>query len=420
MENRSKKATVLIYTLFLLNIALILGLVVFNVAWILMDSTTYYSTVRKLSNNILYKSNIALKYDTAVNSNGTGYSDFTSCPPNVTMSGNTVVSTTVYTTMKYAAGRFYCEGVFTGAVWWPSPVQIYYNDVNFMFTWATFKGNTIWVTSWYSTAVGNTSFWDSNNTQISFSLLWLENRDRLDDNFNSDNYKTNSTGTTNYPWNYADDDVEGRKIIYFYIPMWAWYVNVFWNSPTVTATIANNPNNTDTFYKKIGIVSNARVFLDIDHPYGFQLVRFDKARYVASKELVANQILTSSSPTGRIWFVQSDGTISTNNMTPTGSEYAFDFVNEMYGLFLANQGNGTLLFNLKAYTSTGAGIYITPIEDSATNLIKYSGTDILIDNESKYIGNEFEVVALKTVITFSGSAWPSCTYGLGLFGYCSF
>lgn len=68
----------------------------------------------------------------------------------------------------------------------------------------------------------------------------------------------------------------------------------------MTATIANNPNNTDTFYKKIGIVSNARVFLDIDHPYGFQLVRFDKARYVASKELVANQILTSSSPTGRI------------------------------------------------------------------------------------------------------------------------
>lgn len=91
-------------------------------------------------------------------------------------------------------------------------------------------------------------------------------------------------------------------------------------------------------------------------------------------------------------------------MTPTGSEYAFDFVNEMYGLFLSNQGNGTLLFNLKAFTSTGAGIYITPIEDSATNLIKYSGTDILVDNDSKYIGNEFEVVALKTVITFSGSA----------------
>lgn len=420
MKNRSKKATVLIYTLFLLNIALILGLVVFNVAWILMDSTAYYSTVRKLSNNIIYKSNIALKYDTAMNSNGTGYSDFISCPPNVTMSGNTVVSTTVYTTMKYAAGRYYCEWVFTWAVWWASAVQIYFNDVNFLFTWATFKNSTIWVTSWYTTAVGNTAFSDSNNTQISFPITSLENRDKLDDNFNSDNYKTNSTGTTNYPGNYADDDVEGRKIIYFYIPMGAGYVNIFWNSPTATATIANNSNNTDTFYKKMWTVTNARVFLDIDHPFGFQLVRFDKAAYLASKELIANQILTSSSPIGRIWFVQSDGTISTNNMTPTGSEYAFDFANEMYGLFLSNQWNGTLLFNLKAYTSTGAWIYITPIEDSATNLIKYSGTDILIDNDNKYIGNEFEVVALKTKITFTGSAGPSCTYDLGLFWYCSF
>ena len=420
MKNRSLQATVLIYTLFLLNIALILWLVVFNVAWILLDSSNYYNTVRKLSNNILYKSNIALKYDARVNSDGSWYSDSVSCPTTVTMSGRTARSTTVYTALTYSGWIFYCQGAFTWSVGGGSNLlQIFFNDTNFAFTGAIFKSS--WVNLvWLTTAVGKSNFIDSDSTLISFSLAWLEGKDKIDDNYNSDNYKVNSTGTTNYPGGYGDNDADARKIIYFYIPPWWGYTNIFWNSPTITTVVANNTNNIDLINQKMWWVTSAKMLLDVDQPYWFQLVKFDKTKYLATKELIPTQIITSTSWAWRIGYIQTDGSIATTWLTPTGSEYNFNYTTDMYGLFLSNQGTQTMLFSLKASTSTGAGIYISPIDDSSNTLIHFLGNDILVDQDNKYIGSEFDVVALKVFASYAGVAGPSCTYGAWLFGYCAF
>ncbi|USN59256.1 MAG: hypothetical protein H6767_04190 [Candidatus Peribacteria bacterium] len=80
------RASVLIYTLVLVNLALIMALVVLDNAFLLSTNTEIQNVNRTLSAHILAKGKNSIKYTEYLNSNGSGFVDAISCPQSVTMS----------------------------------------------------------------------------------------------------------------------------------------------------------------------------------------------------------------------------------------------------------------------------------------------------------------------------------------------
>jgi sensor histidine kinase YesM len=80
------QASVLVYTLFLIMISLVFAVVVFNIAGVVINNNEYQNITRKLTSDIIYKGDLAVKYLNKLNSNGGGFFDNISCPTAVTLS----------------------------------------------------------------------------------------------------------------------------------------------------------------------------------------------------------------------------------------------------------------------------------------------------------------------------------------------
>ncbi len=374
--------SVLIYTLFLVNIALVMAVVVLNIGSEVFNSIESQNIIRNLSWNIIYKWNFAFKYIKFLNKDGTGEIDNISCPTAVTMSG-TINKQIISSSLHYWWWNSYCSGTYMG-----SDVSIYFNENFSWFTGATYLSQNILLISWE----GN--FSDTDMTRISFTQWWA-GIDKLDDDFNNDDYKVTWGSWVYYPDNYEDNDVLGRKLIYSYISSWSWYTNIFWNNTKMMKIIKDNPNNNDFLNLKIGEVGTGVLYLDINKPFSFKLVKFDRVTFEDSWELNSLQMIEKVNQTARTGYIQNDGIISTGGIVKTGNEYVFDFKNNDYALFLWNYSTWTLFFTLKGYTNFWTGIYITPIDDSNSQLIRFFWGDIVIDSEKRYLYNQFETVSAK-------------------------
>ncbi len=341
MKDTKIRGSVLIYTIFLTSIALIMSLVILNLSIEIFNNNEYQNIVRKLSNDIVYKADLSFKYNKLLNTNGTGFSDMTSCPGAVTMSGNTSAAV-VGSALSFSGWTLICTWTY-GGTWF----QIVWNDNYNGFSGAYFRDSTITFVTW---ATVSGIFLDIDNTRMSFATTWLWGVDGIDDNANSDNYKVTSTGSTYYPNGGEDDDILARKTIYFYLPPGGGYTNILWANTKYNKFIATNTNNTDTVNKLIGQVTNANLYLDVDRDFRMKVVKFSKGNYDSYKELTPLQVFTSPTMFWRLWYIQNDGTVSTGGLsTKTWQEMSFDFVNNDYAIFLSNYSTGTLFFNLQGY-----------------------------------------------------------------------
>lgn len=377
--------SVLIYTLFLVNIALVMAVVILNIGNEIFNNVEYQNIIRNLSWNIAYKQKLAFKYLKSLNGNGSGEVDNISCPTLITMSGTTssgVISSSIF----YSWGISYCSGTYMG-----NDIFLYFKEDFSWFTWATYQTSYVNLLS----GIGQTPFSDSDTTLISFNPNDLQGIDNLDDDFNNDDYKVTWGSWVYYPSNYEDDDILGRKVIYSYISPWIWYTNIFWNNTKMMNIIKNNTNNNDPLNLKIADVGTGVLYLDINKSFSLQLVKFDRSAFEDFWELHPLQLIEKINQWATIWYVQNDGSISTWWLEKTGNEYIFDFKNNDYALFLLNYSTWTLFFNLKGYTDFWTGIYINPIDDSNFQLIKFLGSDIIIDSEKRYLYDQFEIVSAK-------------------------
>ncbi len=375
------------YTLFLISIAMIMALVILNLSIEIFNNNEYQNIVRKLSNNIVYKADLAFKYNKLLNSNGSWFLDTTSCPTSISMSGS-ISSGVVASTVGYSSWRLICSGTYSGT-WF----QILWNNDYSAFSWAYFRGTSI-VFATGATASG--TFTDIDNTRMSFTTTWLGWIDNIDDNLNSDNYKVTSTGAVYYPNWGEDDDVLARKTIYFYLPPGGGYTNILWANTKYNDFIKNNANNTDTLNKVIWQVWSGHIFLDVDKNFSLKVVKFNKTKYNTYKELEPIEVFKSPQMFGRLWYIQNNGTVSTGWIdTKTWQEMIFDFINNDYAIFLSNYSTWTLFFNLKWFSTTGSGIYVSPINDSDVVIFKYLWNDMIMDSEGRYLSNQFEVINLK-------------------------
>jgi len=378
--------SVLIYTLVLVVISLIMALVILGIAGVLSSNAEIQEITRKLWNNVLSKGNLSIKYSQIVNSNGSWFTDVLRCPTSVTMSGTVSISGTT-PTISHEDGDFFCTADHS----W-NPYRIYFLSGGITETIAEFQGDTIDMSS----GVPSENFSDGDNTRMTFSMASTVWSDGIDDDFNSDNYLISSTWSWLYPDLYVDDDADSRKLLYGYANPWVWFVNMMWANQSTNQYIEDNPNNTDTLTEKIGSMTSSGVaLLDINQNNQMQLFVLDRDTYNHTKEIITTSSYSSADNLWGLWYLQENSGILSLSSTKTGNEFLFDFANHDYAMFIRNNSTGALLYTVRVETQTGTGVYINPIDDSDEVVLKALANDIIIDNEWRFLYDQFEVIGFK-------------------------
>lgn len=108
MKKTNKRASIFVYLLILINLSLIIWYVVFNNTYIIDNNISVWKNSEQLFNILTDKGNINLQTVKMYNSNWSWYSDFVSCPSNITMSWTTVKQENISSQMKYDYWSIYC------------------------------------------------------------------------------------------------------------------------------------------------------------------------------------------------------------------------------------------------------------------------------------------------------------------------
>lgn len=376
MQKNNKKAVVLIYVIFLVNITVILALIIVNNSYVFFNNVQFQDIIQKSNKNIQDKADSVFKLAKFYNSNGTWFIDNISCPNNVFMSWTTN-SWNIFTTLDYNNGVISCSWSYKS-----KNLNIFYNSGYTNFSWAIYSWSYTNLVSW----IWLTKFSDSDLTKINFSVSWLSWIDNIDDDFNSDNYWVSSTWVIFYPSNYADDDTNHRKKIFGYIDWNTINKSIFFNNFETNKVISSNSNNNDSINVKISNTSTWYAILDFDWNYDLKLVKFDKVKYINNKELIPLETIKWQNIHSGSWYIQNSWTIS---FLITWNEYIFDFVNNYYALFITNNNSWSLNYNLSFENNSLSWVYIVPLDDT-TNDLKYLWNDVL-DDSWKYSFTQFYV-----------------------------
>lgn len=353
--------------------------IIFNISWTLFNNNIYFGLQSHFNKNINEKAENVFRYIRELNANGSGFIDNISCPTTVTMSGTTIRQD-IGTTIIYSSWSVFCQWTYQS-----NTVSIYFNT-----GFTDFSGATYISTVWLTNGVGNSTFSDADNTLMSFSTSWLAWIDGIDDNLNNDDYKPSGTGSV-YPVWYEDDDIDGRKTIFWYI-LASDEKNIFWINKTARDVITTNTNNS---WSAVASTATWNLHLQIDSDFFMKIVQFDKNEFENTKSLKVIQQLTTTQSWWISWYIQTTGAVSTGWLTPTWNEYVFDFANNDYAIFLMNYSTWTLFFQMKGYTSSGSSITIVPIDDSMSSFMTYMWGDIIYSDDGYYMYSEKQVTWVK-------------------------
>lgn len=357
--------------------------VILNVAAELSSEYEIRNIEVSLINTIQTKSDLAMKYSTSVNSNGSGFIDTVWCPDSVDMIGTTQSTLGISTVLKNNLWVIFCQWVHA----WEN-FEIYFNSGSTDLSYAQYK----WVEVNINSSLTNNTFSDSDTTQIDVSSSFPLVADNIDDSFDSDNYKIFSTGSILYPDIFSDDDVEARLKTYWYVIENSEPYNVFWSNDEMQRYIDENTNNLDNYYNALGSTWSGYLYLDIAASHRIILFEISKSDYIEAKELrVTSQIQWPDASAG-LWYLQQDMSLASG----TGSAYIFDFTTHDYALFIDNTSSDALLYQITWEDAlTGSWLYITPLKDDDTALYSFLGSHMLIGQDGNLIGTQLELFGLK-------------------------
>lgn len=177
----NKKASVFVYVLLLINIALILWYVVLNNTHILNNNIDIWRNSEEVYAQIFNKWNISIQSVKEFNSNWNWFQDLVSCPTNITMSGTTYSGSFIPSEVRYDYGTVYCEFSFRWDTW-----KIFFDSTMTYFTKVFF-----W---WENLDIVQSFSWEalipqSNYSITSWSWVYLSNdQDNINDNNESTDY----------------------------------------------------------------------------------------------------------------------------------------------------------------------------------------------------------------------------------------
>lgn len=205
-----------------------------------------------------------------------------------------------------------------------------------------------------------------------WTKIWTDWRD---DNCDDDNYLW-----INF-WNssFEDNDNYVRKTINWLVLTWT-TKNIFWNNSKINDYIDSNPNNTDSFNKKMWNLREWFLNLEINWNLELKIIKVDRDRYNEYNEFEKTLVLTW---TINSWsgYIEDDWGVL--KLTPTTSwAFKFDFKNEDYILMIKNlENNQPIDYTLKGIDKHWNWIYINPIDDSNSNSASFKllGYDIILN-----------------------------------------
>jgi len=223
---KNLKANTLLYVLILVNIALIMGVVVFNNSITISNNLSIWTNAEEVYRNIYDKGHIALQSVAKFNSNWAWFTDIISCPTNVTMSGSNYKVTWINTQMAYEHWTIYCKWTYRWDIF-----KIFFNIDRTNYDSAYYKWDLvklIYDTWWWaSTSLDTTNnVWPLTNVSWTSDYYW-NSLERAADNDLNTNYISVYTN-----WAYLDFVFPTSKNIWkitlnkYYHSNWKWW---YWN-----------------------------------------------------------------------------------------------------------------------------------------------------------------------------------------------
>ncbi len=410
-----KKGSVFIYAIILVNIAIFLAFLVFTKSEILLKNADFQEYEYVMTRNIWEKSDLAVRYDKNVNSDGFGFRQTRCCPNSINVTWASTYNGP--TTLAFTWGVLFCE-----ATWSTNSLRLLYQWDYEYFSSGAYNGMFGDITIGASnTGIVSTASWDLNFT---FALPAMCD---IDSDLNSDNYSVYSTGSVLYgtaaspinpeQWP-GDNDALAREVSYGYVKRNGGYYNIFFNPIKYNEYIENNTNNLsgatatpDPLHAFLSLTSTGYVYLDIDQPAKFKIIEFSSGIYNTSGELKRISEKTFDLTTSWYWFLQYSLTGTPASLsgvlwsTPLNNVYiipeVLDFKNKLYWLFLSYSGATTGISDFLTYKlrlvdgTTGKRVYHVALDDSDPNMFKYLGYDILISDNGWYYFREMPIIRPK-------------------------
>lgn len=377
--------TVLIYTLVLVILGVFMASVVLNVAVELWNRYKISQLESSLIGTIKTKWDLSMKYARQLNSNGSGFVDTLSCPDNISLSGS-VNAGSLDTELRILSDIPFCR---SESLYYGNNLDIFFNADYSDLQFAELQGSQVAINSWSLAWI----FSDGDSTTIDLWTTAYFSSDGIDDNFDSDNYSFSSTGTTQYPDSYSDNDDDAKLMSFGYIVEDSGLYNILWSNSEMSRYIEENTNNIWNYNINIWDVSNGHLYLDIDNDFRLVLYEIDKWIYDTSSELVHSQWNFGTGQLASIWYVQNDMSLSP---TINSDTLSFDFTSNNYALFIENISSWALLYKLRWFEAgTASGIYLNPLKDDDISVFSYLGSHVLVDEEGRLIGDQMEIFWLK-------------------------
>lgn len=390
------RGSVFIYAMMISFFAVIAGYIITIKMDSLLENLDIQDYNIKLHSHLTEKADLAMGYSLFVNTNGNGFTNTILCPSDVTLSGTLAggISTTITTSPFFNNTNFVCSG--STAQW---NLLLSYNSGGTIFATGSYRWSSISLLPINGTGARTGTFTDSSGTYLSFTATGTFSQ--LDLDRNSDNFQSSSSGTFMYPDGATDDDDLARRTIYGYVQKNTSWQNAFLMNTPVRKYITNNPLNINPTAVWADKTQTWYLRLDIDNPYYIRILEFDKVLFDNTQELRVVTGSTVSFSTGGIGWIMPDLSIGG---IKTGAKI-FDLKNKDYAIFLSFSGNLTntgidfMKYKMMMENQYGSGVYIVPLDETTNGIIKYLGTDIIIDKDIDYRYKQFEIVRENNRIT---------------------
>jgi hypothetical protein len=144
--------------------------------------------------------------------------------------------------------------------------------------------------------------------QVSFTTPTLYSG--IDINGDSDDRRPTSSGSIGYPLGLTDNDSLGREVLYGYIRRDTGFNSVLWNTRSISSFIASNSYNSGSLVTVPSLVSSGALHMTIDGPYTLRIEEYDRAKYIANRELAFLTGSTVVSGSGGVGYLQSNLTLT--------------------------------------------------------------------------------------------------------------
>lgn len=350
---QQKTASVLVYVLILVNVALVIGYMIFSNTERLNNSISTATIAADIEQKLEEKALLSKKSVEYYNKNGGGFTDQIGCPKKITVQSESDMEELSSILKKNAEWKPICEFSYNN-----EKAEIRFNSDFTQFEKIFIDNRELAISQ--NNGIFQVSMWDK---RIKFEEFWP---DRLDDNLNDDNgskYIFLQGENQKYPW-ITDDDADFVK-------------NIFWNIQagktenifTIDSKLIQKLKKNNYDFPSLESVQKPTFTIEIlweheNYDYTIKVLTFDKNMKFIRTELTQ----TINSKVGTLHFSE--------NLDYETYDYAFFIKNNSennysYKIFATDTDWNNLAINPIAVKNKEIEVYASHIFQNAGTYKKY-------------------------------------------------